>query len=457
MLCIPITAKSFQEALADISEANQLGDWIELRLDYLLDPTFEQIAQLVKACKKPVIATDRASDQKQQILQTALDAGADLTDLEYEENWSKFPSEKTLLSIHLDHTPALEKLLSLYYDIQNKNPYLVKIVTQANHYQDNETILNFIQHLPENKVIAFCMGEKSLPSRYLCCAYGSFLTFGSLSHKKESAPGQPTARQLKNVTITKNTQVCAVIGDPIAHSLSPQIHQAAYTREGLDYLFLPLRVKPDELHEVLKLFKHPPFKGLAVTLPHKQAVIPLIDSLDADAKAVGAVNTIVNTKGKLKGYNTDLYGAINPLRKRLSLKEKKVIVLGSGGAAQAFVYGLLKEEAEVIVLCRHPDPKKGYKSLETLPQVIQSADILIQTTPVGMYPNVEETLVPAHLLKKELIVYDCVYNPKKTRFIRDAESIGCEIISGSEMFLLQAERQFFLFTGKSTLNISALL
>ncbi len=447
-LCIPITASTQISALDDITEANRLADWIELRLDYLTNPTLEQIALLVKSCQKPVIATCRASGQKRDILQTALDAGADLIDLEYEEDWTGFPSEKTLLSIHLDHTPSFEKLLSLYHAMREKRPALIKIVTQAVRYQDNIVMLELLKQVPDGHVIAFCMGEKSLPSRCLCCAYGSFLTFGTLSIKKQSAPGQPTAEQIKSIIVTKKTQVCAVIGDPIAHSRSPQIHQKAYAKENLDYLFLPLRVKSDDLIEVLELFRHPPFKGLAVTLPHKQAVIPFLDALDPDAKEVGAVNTIVNTNGTLKGYNTDLYGAIEPLRRRLVLKGKKVLILGSGGAAQAFIHGLKKEGAEVVVLCRRPDLEKGYRSLDLLPEVIQDADLLIQTTPVGMVPNTEESLVPSHLLRKGLVVFDCVYTPEKTRLIRDAESVGCETISGLEMFILQAQRQFFLFTGR---------
>ncbi len=446
-LCVPITARTLPEALDDIREANKVADLIELRLDYLDTPSPENIQKLIDVCDKPVIATYR-KDNAIPILKSALDAGADYIDVE--EITPELPLDRCIYSVHLKDTPPLEEM---YRSMKASGAAIIKIVPTANTFMDNLAVLNLLEQCPEDQLIAFCMGEKGVISRYFAPAHGSFCTFGALSKSKESAPGQPLAIHLKKRKVNQKTSVCGVIGDPIAQSLSPAIHQAAYEKDGLDFLFLPFHVKKEELSDILNFMRQFPLKGLAVTIPHKEAVIPLLDEVDEEAQSIGAVNTIVNDKGKLKGYNTDIIGAVKPLKKRIDLKGKRALILGGGGAAKAFVYGLQKEGAEVKVLGRNPDKLKNLNcqtgTLEELENELPHTDILIQTTPVGMSPHIDKTLVPTDFLHKGLLVFDCVYNPLKTRLLKDAQAKRCETISGLEMFIGQACKQYKLFTGQT--------
>lgn len=449
-LCIPITAPKISEALRQIHKANSLADWIELRLDFIEDLSVEDIPKLISACNQPVIAAYR-KENPIPWLQKSLEAEAKYVDVEDINH--NLPLNRCIYSIHLDHTPSLEALITLYQKMQSHEPALVKIVTTAQSFTDNTTILKFLQQVPEKSTLAFCMGEKGVLSRYFAPAYGSFCTFGTLSAGEESAPGQPMASHLKKYCAYQNTRVYGVIGDPICHSKSPEIHQACYDEQKLNALFLHFHVKPGELEEILALVKSFPLHGLAVTIPHKESIISFLDEIDEEARAIGAVNTVINRDGTLVGYNTDIFGALAPLQKRTPLNGKRVVILGGGGAAKAFIYGLKKEGAEIIVLGRNPDKLRKLScpvnSLEGLKKEISKADILIQTTPVGMTPNTEDTLVPIEFLHPNLLVFDCVYNPTETQLLKDAKGIGCKTIFGDEMFLTQAYRQYELMTGQA--------
>lgn len=449
-LCIPITAHKLSEALIHIHEANSIADWIELRLDFVEDLRIEDISQLISVCKKPVIATYR-KENPIPWLQKALEEGAKYVDVEDVNH--DLPMNRCIYSVHLDDTPSLDALLSLHQEMESHEPALVKIVATANSFSDNTTILEFLQQVPEKSTLAFCMGEKGILSRYFAPTYGSFCTFGTLAVGRESAPGQPLASHLKKYCALQKTMVCGVIGDPISHSKSPVIHQASYDEQNLDALFLPFHVKTDELAEMLALVKQFPLRGLAVTIPHKESVLPFLDEIDKEAQLIGAVNTVINRDGTLVGYNTDIVGALSPLQKRTSLAGKRAVILGGGGAAKAYIYGLQREGAEIVVLGRSPDKLKELScptgSLEDLEDELSKADLMIQTTPVGMYPNTEDTIVPKKFLHSELIVFDCVYNPLETQLLKDAKTAGCESISGLEMFIAQANRQYELMTGQA--------
>ncbi|ADI38657.1 type I 3-dehydroquinate dehydratase [Waddlia chondrophila] len=432
-VCVPITARTLPEALKEISFACSIAEMIELRLDYLDHPSPEGINELVQACEKPVIATYRKKNPV-PLLKAALDAGADYVDVE--EINTSLPLERCIYSIHLQETPPLEEL---YQSMKASGAAIIKIVPTARSFIDNIAILNLLKKYPEDRLIAFCMGEKGLLSRYFAPAYGSFCTFGAIAEGKKSAPGQPLATHLRKWKAQVNTTLCGVIGDPITHSLSPAIHQAAYEADGLNFLFLPFHTTKEDLPKILDLMRQFPLRGLAVTVPHKESVIPMLDEVDVEAQAIGAVNTIINHGGKLTGYNTDVFGAVQPLQKRTDLRGKRVAILGNGGAAKAFAYGLQKEGSVVTLFGRN---------LEKLKEQLMESEILIQTTPVGMAPNTDKTLVPPDFLHQNLLVFDCVYNPLKTQLLKDAEKAGCRTISGLEMFMIQAREQYKFFTSQ---------
>jgi len=269
-----------------------------------------------------------------------------------------------------------------------------------------------------------------------------------------------------NTKINAKTKVCAVIGNPIEHSLSPAIHNAAFFAEGLNWVYVAFRV--EDLKSAIAGIRSLGIVGVSVTIPHKIEIIRYLDEIDSTAEGIGSVNTIINRDGILKGYNSDGEGALRAFESMgVNLKGKNVLILGSGGAARAIAFTLAFKKAplqmsilgiekdELFSLSKDIEektpisPKAELLTPQTLSKFIRESDILIHCTPVGMYPEIENSLVPADMLHKGLLVFDIVYNPLKTKLIKEAESLGCKTISGIEMFLNQAVIQFELWTGKS--------
>jgi shikimate dehydrogenase len=251
--------------------------------------------------------------------------------------------------------------------------------------------------------------------------------------------------------ITSATKLCAILGNPIEHTLSPLIHNAAFDHLHLNYVFLAFKV--EHLKEAVHGIRALDIKGVSVTIPHKVAIIDYLDEVEEIAGKIGAVNTVVNRGGRLIGYNTDWSGAIRPLEAQVDLKGRKALVLGAGGAARAIAFGLKEKGADFTILNRTVHKAEmlaselgvNYGSLEDSASV--PFDTVINTTSLGMYPNVKDTPVKKALLKG-VLVFDMVYNPLKTRLIRDAEENGCATIMGLEMFINQAAMQFELWTGE---------
>jgi shikimate dehydrogenase len=252
-------------------------------------------------------------------------------------------------------------------------------------------------------------------------------------------------------TITATTGLCAIIGNPIEHSLSPLIHNAAFEHLKLNYVFLAFKV--EHLKEAVKGIRRLNLKGVSVTIPHKVEVMNYLDDIEEVAQKIGAVNTILNQGGKLRGYNTDCSGAIRALEEKMELGDKKVMVLGAGGAARAIALGLKEKGADITILNR--TVKKAEMLASELNcqygglDLVESfkPDVLINTTALGMYPRVDDMPVKKEFLK-DMLVFDIVYNPLKTRLIKEAEQNGCDTILGLEMFVNQAALQFELWTGK---------
>lgn len=257
--------------------------------------------------------------------------------------------------------------------------------------------------------------------------------------------------------ISAKTKFCLIIGDPVDHSLSPAIHNAAYQYLGIDdrFVYLGSNVKISDLEKVvlaMRVMKN--FRGLTCTLPHKIEVLKYLDWIDPVAKKIGAVNTIVNEEGFLKGYNTDWQGAIIPLEKMVSLKNKKIAVIGAGGAARAIVYGLLLKKAKVKIFNR--TTKKAIDLAKEFgcegaglnkQKEIKDFEIVINATSVGMSPFEDKIPINGQYLTKNQIVFDVVYSPLKTKLLELARKKGAKIIYGTEMLLYQGTAQFELYTG----------
>lgn len=271
-----------------------------------------------------------------------------------------------------------------------------------------------------------------------------------------------------NSIITGETKLCGVIGDPIEHTMSPVMHNAAFKKLGVDYAYVPFRVKKGELKGAIEGVRALNIRGLNVTIPHKVAVIPLLDELDPLAEKIGAVNTIVNNDGVLRGYNTDATGFLQTLLERgVEPRDKIIVILGAGGAARAISFILAERGSHLVILNRALELvwaeelsktlsltiKKPVKALElnvkNLSMVLKSADIMINATSVGMSPDVDKTPVPSELLKPDMIIFDIVYNPIKTRLLREAEAAGARTaIGGLDMLVWQGVLAFEKWTGK---------
>ncbi len=255
-------------------------------------------------------------------------------------------------------------------------------------------------------------------------------------------------------------KICLSIGDPIKQSLSPVMHNAGYWALKIDhrYIYLSARVRPEELKNTVKAFRSLGIRGVSVTIPHKIKVMKYLDKIDKTAKAIGAVNTIVNNNGRLTGYNTDWLGAVIPLEKaagKKGLKNKKTAIIGAGGAARAIAYGVARKGAKLKIFAR--DSAKAKKLAREFKaesgdfsrlHEVSNYDIIINATPIGMAPREKESPVPEELLRKGQIVFDAVHTPYKTKLLTQAEKRGAKIIPGVEMVLHQGAAQFELYTGK---------
>jgi len=265
--------------------------------------------------------------------------------------------------------------------------------------------------------------------------------------------------------ISPATRLCAVIGNPVAHSLSPALHNAAFNALGLDFVYVAFRV--EDLKSALAGMRAlQNFRGMSVTIPHKIEIIDYLDDVAEIDRLIGSVNTVINEDNRLYGFGTDGPGALKAIVDAgVNLDGSNLLMLGAGGASRAIAFTLARSAAleklvmldinEPMLLSLAADLQRGTSvpveaellCADSIAKRVAEADIIINCTPVGMHPNVDATLIPEELFREGQTVFDVVYTPLKTRLLRDAESRGCKVISGVEMFINQAVLQFERFTG----------
>ena len=244
----------------------------------------------------------------------------------------------------------------------------------------------------------------------------------------------------------------AVVGNPVSHSLSPIMHNHAFSAIGCNGLYIPLET--DDIQAAIYGLKSLNFKGASITIPHKESVIDYLDELDDAARRIKAVNTLVNSDGRLIGYNTDGFGAMRALSDKIDIAGKDVAITGAGGAARAIGFGIKAQGGRIIILNRSiPRGEQlaheldgGFMPLSEVEKL--NCDILINTTPIGMTPNVDDMCLPKTMLQNNMVVMDIIYTPLKTKLLREAEKIGCACIDGLSMFVYQGAQQFNLWTGQ---------
>jgi shikimate dehydrogenase len=265
------------------------------------------------------------------------------------------------------------------------------------------------------------------------------------------------------MAISGKTKVCGVIGDPIEHTLSPIIQNAAFEALQLDYVFLAFKVEVGAVGDAIAGIRALSIHGLNVTMPHKNSIIKFMDVLDPTAQTVASANTILNKDGKLFGFNTDGVGALNALEQNgVAVKNKKILLLGAGGAAKAIAYTLSQEAAELVILNRTQKPvadlvnilkqkfnkkiSSDFLTPKTIKTNLTKADVLINATSIGMNPNFEQTPVELEWLKPNLAVMDIIYNPLETKLAKNAKAAGAKVVSGVEMLIYQGAASFEIWT-----------
>jgi 3-dehydroquinate dehydratase/shikimate dehydrogenase len=474
-VCVAVTGADPSQMVEKAEALVRDNEFLEFRLDYLPRPALAlaKIRQFTEYHPHVVtVATCRraASGGKFKgtiasqldILGKAAAAGCPLIDLELQtavrvksQQLQRLRNSAALIlsyhdfraTKHLERT--LEKMVAFPADFY-------KIVATATTLYDNVVMMKFIEkNSDKHSLIGLCMGEQGIISRVLGLRAGSIFTFAAVSEGEKTAPGQVTAQELQTIyrieQVDAATRVYGVAGDPVSHSLSPVIMNAALRRETVNGVYLALHAK--SLKDLLACVRDIPIHGLSVTMPYKEAILRHLDNTDPYTSKVGACNTVVRAQdGKLYGFNTDTVGIVRPLQQRLELENAKILVLGAGGAARAAVFGLKERGAEVYILNRTPGPAQKLarsaraRTIKRADLKKLSFDVIVNATPVGMGNTRESPLKEDEI--KARYVFEMIYDPPETRLMKLASAAGAQVIPGIEMFVQQAARQFEIWTGK---------
>jgi 3-dehydroquinate dehydratase / shikimate dehydrogenase len=463
-----------------------MADIVELRLDYLDDNERESaLPFLIENRDRTVmILTLRPVEQgghttsdfgSRHRFWTLLESTSNrpLIDLELDMvlGWAASAGESTIdwarvICSHHDFSGVPADLDQIYERMAATPARILKIAVQADDATDCLPVFHLLERAQREgrEMIAVAMGAAGIMTRILGPSRGSFLTYGAFDDENATAPGQLTARELREVyrieKIDQRTEIIGIMGRPVGHSLSPHIHNAAFEKIGVNAVYLPFEV--NDADQFMRRMVHPRsrelewnLRGLSVTAPHKTTVMNYLDWIEPAAKELGAVNTILIREQELHGYNTDAAAFIAPLKQRFGpLQGARCAIIGGGGGARAAIWALQNEGAQVALFVR--DPEKGRLmsrefSIDHYPVANASFtgfDIVVNATPLGTFGALEDdTVATTEQLRRVRLAYDLVYNPFETRFLREARAAGCETLGGIEMLLAQAVEQFKLWTG----------
>ena len=476
MICVSIGRGRHRQVIAEHQHlVDQGARLVELRLDYINGEV--NLKRLVADRPCPVVVTCRREldggkwsgpeEQRRLLLRAAIAEGVEYVDLEDDVagDIPRFGQTKRIISLH-DFRKTPEDLEEIHRRLCGLDPDVVKICTMANHPHDNLRMLQLVQ-ASKVPMVGLCMGDIGIPTRILAGRFGAPLTLATFHHERTLAPGQLSYQQMTDVynydRIGAETDVYGVIADPIGHSLSPLIHNAAFAHLEMDKVYIPIRVPREDLSRFIDEAPRLGIKGLSVTIPHKEAVAKKLTRADGAVRGIGATNTVLFDGEERLGYNTDYRAAMDSLEAAMagagrngnSLEGNTALVLGAGGVGMAITYGLLRRGAQVVLADGIPQRATALANRFKCRSVAWSlrhtvtADLLLNCTPVGMHPDVDETPFDKHHLRPSMIVFDAVYNPENTLLVKDARSRNCTVVTGVDMFVRQACLQFKLFTGRN--------
>lgn len=457
------------------------AELVELRLDYI--GRHIDLSRLLADRGCPAIITcrrredggrwERSEEERLMVLRSAIASGVEFVDLEEDIAGSipRYGSTKRIVSYHnFEETP--EDLEELHQRLSNLDADVVKIATLANSFTDSIRMLRLAANA-KTPTIAICMGELGTITRVMALRYGAPFTYTTLTQGRKIAPGQIKFDVMRDVyraqEINEETRFFGVVADPVAHSLSPLVHNAAFQHDNLNCCYLPFRIPPDELSLFLQWAKEFGMGGLSVTIPHKETMLELMSEVESAASGIGAINTVAINDMDAVGYNTDYRAAMDCLTEALKTQHtlpspsgasaddlfrgRGVLLLGAGGVARAIGYGLRQRGAIVAVTSRTPERSAelaaaiGGRAMPWGSRYDIKPGILVNCTPIGMHPNVDGCPYDQDKLHEDMIVFDTVYNPENTLLIKRAREVGCFVINGLDMFVRQAAYQYKLFTG----------
>jgi 3-dehydroquinate dehydratase / shikimate dehydrogenase len=463
---------------AELHEAVKRGTkFIELRLDFLAKAVDFKRLTPYKRC--PWVATLRrptdggrfggTEPERQVILRQAIVSGTfEWVDLETDiaSSIPRFGPVKRIISYHnLSETPA--NLDDIYTAMLRQDGDVYKIAVMAQTPEDVVRVLKLQQAAPK-PTVAFCLGDIGQPSRFLALRYGAPWIYAAFNKERGIAPGLPSLDDFKTIypvrSVTPDTQVFGLVGDPVGHSFGPLLHNHMYQRLGVNALYLPFRVPRGMLPQAIEAYGHIPVSGYSVTIPHKEAAAQIARELELNVQITQAANTLIRLPdGVFAAANTDYGAGIDSIKAHLvdraqdgpvtQLAQLSVMILGAGGVARALAFGLHREGAQITITGR------TYERAQKLAEEVKckavdwharhsvSFDVLVNCTPVGMHPNVDEAPCHFSVLKPGVTVFDTIYTPETTLLLREARARGCQTITGVDMFVRQAARQIELFTG----------
>lgn len=474
MICVGIGRGRHRHMIAEHRHLAEQGiGLVELRLDYIQGTV--QLQRLLKDRPTPVIVTCRRSedggrwehseDQRMVLLRTAIVEGAEYVDLEgsVAARVPRYGKTKRIVSHH-DFSRTPPDLAHLHRRLAAMDADIVKIATMANHPTDNLRMLEMVQ-AARVPTVGICMGEIGVPTRILAGRAGAPFTYATFNEDRLLAPGQIGWRQMRDIyrydSITRATRIYGVVADPVAHSLSPVVHNAALAAAGIDAVYLPFRVPAAQIDEFMAHARRWPLAGLSVTIPHKEAVLRHCDRSDDLVKSIGAANTLAFGPQGCAASNTDAFAAAESLEAVLAEQDqaagsgavKTILVLGAGGAARAVAFAMRGRGFDVTITSRTLDRARkiagdvNCKAVDWSHRYRVPYDCIVNATPVGMHPNVDETPYDRQHLRSYMVVFDTVYNPENTLFVKEARSIGCRIVTGVDMFVRQAAVQHRIWHG----------
>jgi 3-dehydroquinate dehydratase/shikimate dehydrogenase len=438
-LCVSLIGETLDDVFAsDISGV----DCVEVRLDHLKDP-FQALNARWDRFPVPVIATCRRKEcggeftgsleDEIRILGSAARNGAKWVDIDYRFAQLLPPAEVIASYHNFEETPAtLDAIVAGTLAVG----HIGKIATTVNCWDDNRRLLALLSRPHPKPLIVLGMGDLGQITRIVGPSRGSFLSFAAST--RQAAPGQLSVKEMLDTytfrRIQPSTRLLGILGMPVGHSLSPALHNRAFAASNLDFAYVKLPA-PD-LNDFMTNAKAIGLSGFSVTIPHKVSVMPYLSRVSDAARAIGAVNTVSTEESGWAGDNTDVHGVEAALHSvGFTARDKKVVVMGRGGGAKAAV-AAVREAKEVSTLSRTEMRGAG--------QI--ASDLLINATPVGMYPKIEESPVDGPIAAS--VVFDMVYNPRETRLLQQAAAQGKTVVGGMAMFLAQAARQFEIWTGQ---------